>query len=156
MPINDLLSFPIDQKQIYRCYMHTSSQSIPNATGTGVVFVNRPEDPFNMSTFVFGQANTYVKITKPGLYRVDCAIEYNAAAGNNRIVYIYLYRNNVFTILSQQSKEGEASSAIALNASAVVTLQQGDYLLVSAHQDSGGSLGLTGTTGNYFIVSELK
>jgi len=156
MFINDLLGFPTDQEKLYRCYMHTSSQSIATGTNTGVSFTTTGEDPFNMNSTIFGSSKLYVKIIRSGLYRIDCGIQYVAVAGNNRSVSIILFRNNTNTTLGTQQKEGEASSDIALNASAVVDLQHGDLIYMQAFQDSGSSIALSGTRANFLIVSELK
>lgn len=115
-----------------------ADQAIPTAVNTAVSFSAAGYDPFGM-----WRASTPTRLTAytAGFYLASGLFAWAANATGIRIMKIYVNGGNPFTGCGVP---GSALAALAMTASGLVYLNEGDYLELIAYQTSGGSLTIGG------------
>ena len=121
---------------------YTTSQSIPNNTTTDLVLDNEHYDTANMHS----NATDNFRITAPvdGIYAVSAQVAWDINPNGERILRLMLNGTDPIATVNQLPVTGAAQ---AQSVSAQVELDAGDHIVTEVHQNSGGSLGLSGPIG---------
>jgi hypothetical protein len=131
---------PVDSAHVF----NSANQNIPNAVQTTLAFDSeRYKTTAGMHDNVVN--NSRITIQKAGKYHVGATIQWGAAAGVNRGLFIL--QNGVQVAADGMPNPG-AANFVFQNVGVDIQCAVGDVLIVQAYQDSGAGLVVV-AAGNY-------
>ena len=134
-----------NKESVFRAYMGSPAQTIPNNTNTVIQYNVESFDPnswYDTSTYKFTP-------TLAGYYSVTVSIRYNTGADFD-ICDLYLYKNT--TIAASASDAHHRYDTLNLN-DIIYLNGSSDYLICNTLQVSGSSLSLRGYTAESFFCA---
>ena len=134
----------------------SGTQSISNATDTLVTWTNT--DVFDTDSFHDTSTNTArltIPAGKDGYYKIYWTTQWNPNATGRRTVQLYKNGNAAGDIVCSSEVTPNASTYPTHNASVTAYLVAGDYVQLSAYQESGGSLNLDASAGQNFGLEKI-
>jgi len=133
----------------------STSQSIPNATDTTVVFTTEEYD--YQSEYDTG--NGRFTADADGVYSVKAAVQFVSNAWvAGEVITLRLYKNtSVDEILDKWKCQANVTYAMSVQGSTDIELTAGDYIRVAVYQSSGGALNtLADALANRFCVHKIR